>query len=63
MQTRAQKLFAAPGGNREAVFTQTKAALQLKPAPANGRGVFEKSCASCHRLNQQGIAVGPDLFD
>ncbi len=62
-QARAQKLFAAPGGNREAVFTQAKAALQLKPAPANGRAVFEKSCAACHRLNQQGIAVGPDLFD
>ena len=63
LQARAQKLFAAPGGNREAAFTQAKAALQLKPASANGRAVFEKSCASCHRLNQQGVAVGPDLFD
>jgi len=62
-QARAQKLLAAPGGNREAAFTQAKAVLQLTPAPANGRGVFEKSCAACHRLNQQGIAVGPDLFD
>jgi len=63
VQARARKLLAAPGGNREAAFTQTKTALQLTPAPANGRGVFEKSCAACHRLNQQGIAVGPDLFD
>ena len=63
VQARAQKLFTAPGGNREAVFTQAKAVLQFTPAPANGRAVFEKSCAACHRLNQQGIAVGPDLFD
>ncbi len=62
-QARAQKLFAAPGGNREAAFTQAKAALRLTPAPANGRAVFEKNCAACHRLNQEGIAVGPDLFD
>ena len=63
VQARAQKLFAAPGGDREAVFTQAKAVLQLTPAPVNGRTVFEKSCAACHRLNQQGVAVGPDLFD
>ena len=63
LQARAQKLFSAPGGNRESVFTQAKAVLQLTPAPANGRAVFEKSCAACHRLNQQGVAVGPDLFD
>ena len=25
--------------------------------------VFEKACSACHRLNQQGVAVGPDLFD
>ena len=37
--------------------------MKLTPVPANGRAVFEKHCAACHRLNQQGVAVGPDLFD
>lgn len=63
LKSRAEKLFAAPGGNRESAFAEAKAALKLSPVPANGRNVFEKSCAACHRLNQQGVAVGPDLFD
>jgi putative membrane-bound dehydrogenase-like protein len=63
LKSRAEKLFAAPGGNRESAFNEAKAALKLSPVPSNGRTVFEKSCAACHRLNQQGVAVGPDLFD
>ena len=63
LKARAEKLFAAPGGNRESAFSEAKAVLKLSPVPANGRAVFEKSCAACHRLNQQGVAVGPDLFD
>ncbi len=63
LKSRAEKLFAAPGGNRESAFDEAKTALRLSPVPANGRGVFEKACAACHRLNQQGVAVGPDLFD
>ena len=63
LKSRAEKLFAAPGGNRENAFVEAKAALKLSPVPANGRVVFEKACAACHRLNQQGVAVGPDLFD
>jgi putative heme-binding domain-containing protein len=63
IQARAAKLFAAPGGSRESAFAEAKAALKLTPEPANGRLVFEKACSTCHRLNQQGVAVGPDLFD
>jgi putative heme-binding domain-containing protein len=51
------------GGDRQQAFAAAKAALALTPAPASGRAVFERACASCHRLNQQGVAVGPDLFD
>jgi len=63
VRSRAEGLFSAPAGDRQQALAQTKAALALKPAPANGRGVFEKNCAICHRFNHQGIAVGPDLFD
>ncbi len=38
-------------------------ALVLKPVPAEGRAVFNAVCASCHRLDREGHAVGPDLFD
>lgn len=30
--------------------------------PAVGRAVFRRECASCHRLDREGFAVGPDLF-
>jgi putative heme-binding domain-containing protein len=34
----------------------------LKPDPANGRSVFKTHCSNCHRLDREGIAVGPDIF-
>lgn len=62
LRTRAEKLLTAPGGNREQAFAESKAALRLKPVPSNGHTLFQKNCAVCHRLNQEGVAVGPDLF-
>ncbi len=46
----------------EALAEATKA-LALTPVPANGRVVFNAVCATCHRLDREGHAVGPDLFD
>jgi len=46
----------------EALAEATKA-LALTPLPANGRVVFNAVCATCHRLDREGYAVGPDLFD
>lgn len=46
----------------EALAEATKA-LALKPVPTEGRAVFNAVCASCHRLDREGHAVGPDLFD
>ncbi|MFM9167253.1 MAG: c-type cytochrome, partial [Verrucomicrobiota bacterium] len=40
-----------------------KRALELKPDPAAGRASFQALCSSCHRLEREGHAVGPDLFD
>jgi putative heme-binding domain-containing protein len=37
--------------------------VALTPVPANGRTVFNAVCATCHRLDREGHAVGPDLFD
>ncbi len=46
----------------EALAEATKS-LALKPVPTEGRAVFNAVCASCHRLDREGHAVGPDLFD
>ncbi|MBI4584694.1 MAG: c-type cytochrome [Planctomycetes bacterium] len=64
IRRRAEKLFKSPGpGDRRKVYEEYKPVLALKPAPANGREVFKRLCAQCHRLDREGVPVGPDLFD
>ena len=64
IRARAEKLFTQPAsGDRQRAFEEAKAALALTPHPSNGRGVFQKLCASCHRFEREGVAVGPDLLD
>jgi putative heme-binding domain-containing protein len=64
IRTRAEKLFkqTAPG-DRMKVYEESKSALTLKPVASNGREVFKRLCANCHRFEREGIAVGPDIFD
>lgn len=63
IRERAAKLFAAgQPGDRTKVYEDYKTVLTLSPEPENGRAVFKKTCAVCHRLDREGTAVGPDLF-
>jgi putative membrane-bound dehydrogenase-like protein len=48
---------------RPEALAEASKALALKSVPAEGRAVFNAVCASCHRLDREGYAVGPDLFD
>jgi putative membrane-bound dehydrogenase-like protein len=62
LRERATKLFAPNGTLKRAqVLEQFKPALDLKGDPPAGRAVFEKVCASCHRMRGLGHEVGPDL--
>jgi putative heme-binding domain-containing protein len=63
IRERAEKLFSAATGDRQKIFEAAKTALTLTPKPENGHRIFTQMCATCHRLNQEGSAVGPDLFD
>jgi putative membrane-bound dehydrogenase-like protein len=38
------------------------AKLEHKPDPARGKLLFKKTCAVCHRLENEGVEVGPDLL-
>jgi putative heme-binding domain-containing protein len=62
VRVRAGKLFATVGGDRMKIYEERKAALQLPARALSGREVFKTHCASCHRLEREGFAVGPDLF-
>jgi putative heme-binding domain-containing protein len=59
---RAAKLFGAVQGDRAKVYEAYKEIVTWKADPSKGRAVFRRECASCHRLDQEGHAVGPDLF-
>jgi putative membrane-bound dehydrogenase-like protein len=63
IRERAAKLFTAATGDRQKIFEAAKEALTLTPKPEHGHQLFTAICATCHRLNQEGSAVGPDLFD
>jgi putative membrane-bound dehydrogenase-like protein len=63
LRARAQRTFASSSGEDPAKnYAASKAALGLVANPAAGRDLFRLYCASCHRLDRDGAAVGPDLF-
>jgi putative heme-binding domain-containing protein len=63
LRERAKKVFAASAvGNRASVYEDYKSVVALTGHADNGRKVFLKTCANCHRLDREGTPVGPDLF-
>ena len=59
---RANELFTAAERDRMKVLETYRPALELRGDPGRGRGVFRELCAPCHRLEREGIHLGPDLF-
>jgi putative heme-binding domain-containing protein len=58
----AERLFARPpSGSRDEVVKSFLSALQLAGDAARGQKIFQERCVSCHRLNDQGQNLGPDL--
>jgi putative membrane-bound dehydrogenase-like protein len=61
-RSRELLLDAASAADRREVLERYRAALVLDRNSQRGQAVFEKQCAKCHRLGDQGFAVGPDLL-
>jgi putative membrane-bound dehydrogenase-like protein len=63
LRRRAQKLLAGQmSADRRKVVDDYRAALDLKADAARGKAAFKKTCATCHRLENEGVEVGPDLL-
>jgi len=63
LRGRAQKLLARESApDRKKVIEAYRAALDLKADAARGKAVFKKTCSTCHRLEDVGVEVGPDLL-
>jgi putative heme-binding domain-containing protein len=62
IQSAASAAFAGTiDANRQKVIESYAGADPLNGNPAHGRELFGKHCSSCHHLENQGSAVGPDL--
>ncbi len=61
IRERGRPLLEAKAGDREKVLQRYQAALERQGDPARGRQTFDRVCAKCHKLNDHGADVGPDL--
>jgi putative membrane-bound dehydrogenase-like protein len=64
IRERARKLLQASlPADRKEVLQRYRTALTLKGDTERGRVVFQKNCATCHRVAGIGVQVGPDISD
>jgi putative heme-binding domain-containing protein len=64
VRQRAEKLLAsAIPADREKVLADYQPVLKLASDAARGRAVFEKNCSTCHRIDDVGVTVAPDISD
>ncbi|WP_373652358.1 PVC-type heme-binding CxxCH protein [Schlesneria sp. DSM 10557] len=64
LSSRAARIFSsAIAPDRAAVIATYQPVLEMKGDAFKGRAVFEKNCVTCHRVDNMGINVGPDIGD
>jgi putative heme-binding domain-containing protein len=64
IRARADKVLKDQNApDRQQVIDRDESAkLEHKPEPTRGKLLFKKTCAVCHRLENEGVEVGPDLL-
>jgi putative heme-binding domain-containing protein len=60
-RSRAEAIFAHTSKARQSIVDAYRPALERKGDRVTGAAAFKKLCASCHRLGNEGVEVGPDL--
>ncbi len=64
LRERAKKILAAAApASRKEVLDAYQPALSLKADPKRGRELFVKNCSTCHRVDNVGVNVAPDISD
>ena len=61
VRTLAATLFSTKDADRQPTIERYQTALETPGDRAGGKAVFIKVCATCHKLEDAGHAVGPDL--
>jgi putative heme-binding domain-containing protein len=63
LRQRAELLLAGRAApERQKVIDEYRTALTLKGDAGKGKLAFKRVCATCHRLENEGFQVGPDLL-
>jgi putative heme-binding domain-containing protein len=63
VKTRANTVLRqAIDADRAKIVSAFSKALELKGDAAAGKGIFQKHCAACHKLDGAGHEVGPNLL-
>ena len=64
IRAEAKKLLAdSQPAERKEVLAKYQDALKHKGDPLKGKLVFQKNCATCHKVAGLGVDVGPDISD
>ncbi|MBX3437291.1 MAG: c-type cytochrome [Planctomycetaceae bacterium] len=64
LKSKAEQLFSfTDNTDRQAIVTNYRDALTMPHDLARGRAIFEKNCATCHRVGGVGVNVGADISD
>ncbi|HMC90222.1 MAG TPA: HEAT repeat domain-containing protein, partial [Gemmataceae bacterium] len=58
----AALLAGEVAADRQKIIESYRSALTLKADAATGKTVFKRTCSTCHRLENVGTEVGPDLL-
>ncbi len=61
IRQRSETVFGRSTTSRQSEIDRFRPALAMKGDPTAGAPIFRRLCITCHRLDQQGIEVGPDL--
>jgi putative membrane-bound dehydrogenase-like protein len=63
IRRRSRELLVLQGvtKDRQEIMARYTEALSLARDPVRGQVVFDRQCAKCHRVQDQGFVVGPDL--
>lgn len=61
IRQQARRLFSSSSRDRAAIVKQYEPALSLAGSAERGRTVFRQICAACHRAENEGHEIGPNL--
>jgi putative membrane-bound dehydrogenase-like protein len=61
IQQHAWRVFEGNSSERQEVINSYSSALDLEGNLSNGLTIYRGKCFSCHRVGDEGYAIGPDL--